>query len=171
MKANIFAERNIIKRGGVLMAGVGSCPWCEIPCMEWILIWPRVSGLWPRSYSRTGCGRGWQPLKQRDKGHHTRPPTHLEHGWVTLKEYFDTLSFQNLYHHTSSLLFLSLCNNNSPRVVMVWAPVVRRASVFATRAGAEWGLATAVQGCSVLCQLGDCSTHYSREQGNNERGN
>ena len=32
------------------MAGVGSCPWCEIPCMEGILIWPRVSGLWPRSY-------------------------------------------------------------------------------------------------------------------------
>ena len=54
------------------MAGVGSCPWCEIPCMERILIWPRVSGLWPRSYM------DWEAASEAERGHHTSPPTHLD---------------------------------------------------------------------------------------------
>ena len=59
--------------GGVLMAGVGSCRWCEIPCMERILIWPRVSGLWPRSYNREDSERMAASGAERE-GHHTPRP-------------------------------------------------------------------------------------------------
>ena len=163
IKENIFVERNIIRRGGVLMAGVGSCPWCEIPCMEGY--WSGLACLASGLVLAAGLGVG-------------------EDGSLWSRETRDLILARPLTQNTDEsfgkitlILWVSVshdahyyfcpANNISPRVlVTVCAPVVRRWGEGHQFLPPEPGLRVrpghCSAGCSVLCQLGDCSTQENK---------
>ena len=156
--------------GGVLIAGVGSCPgvrshvwrgyWSGLACL--------ASGL-VLTTERTR--RGWQPLKQREKdiilpahslgarmSNFMNTLTASECGFLTLQnDYHTSYIMTNYLLWPDKILF-------PPECCLSAVPVVRIARVFATRARA-WlgGLATAVLQCAV-------SARWLQSWGNNERG-
>ena len=78
------------------LKGLGFDGWCRKLSLVWDPMYGRdidlASRVWPLASFLHGLGGG---LWGRERGHHTPPPTHLEHGWVISNENF--LEYRTFY--------------------------------------------------------------------------